>query len=104
MNSIRKLTDLKGKKVLVRTDFDVPVSEKGEIEEPFRIKKQKEMLDWLIARGARVVMAAHITSVKSFAELVPQLHMLLGIEFDFLKSVGDIAAWQNGSGSVALLE
>ncbi|HVZ11022.1 MAG TPA: phosphoglycerate kinase [Candidatus Paceibacterota bacterium] len=104
MKNVREFTDLKGKKVLLRADFDVPVSEKGEIQEPFRIKKQKEMLGWLTARGARVVMAAHIASVKSFAGLVPQLHMLLGAEFNFLKSIEEIPAWQNGSGSVALLE
>src|SRR3989344_1555000 len=104
MKTVRDIGNLKDKKVLLRVDFDVPVDEKGQIQEPFRVKKQKEMLDWLVERGARGVMVAHISSVPSFSELVPQLHMLLGREFDFIKSVADIAAWQSGSGQVALLD
>lgn len=104
MKIIREDTDLKDKKVLLRVDFDVPVSEKGEIEEPFRIKKQKEALDYLVERGAHVVMVAHISDVESFADLVPQLHILLGQEFDFIKSVADISTWLAGSGKIALLD
>ena len=104
MKTLREITDLKDKKVLLRVDFDVPVSEKGQIEEPFRIKKQKEMLDYLIEHGAKVVMVAHISATSSFADLVPQLHILIGVEFDFIKTVTDIPTWLMGSGRVALLD
>ena len=104
MKRISDITDLKDKKVLLRVDFDVPVSDKGEIEEPFRIKKQKETLDYLILHGAHVMMVAHISAVKSFADLVPQLHILLGYEFDFIKSMADISGWLAGSGKIALLD
>lgn len=104
MKNLRDTTDLKDKKVLLRVDFDVPVSEKGQIEESFRIKKQKENIDYLIGNGARVVMVAHISATISFSDLVPQLHILLGQEFDFIKSITDISAWLSGSGKIALLE
>ena len=42
MRTIQEAGDLKDKKILLRVDFDVPVSATGEIEESFRIKKQKE--------------------------------------------------------------
>ena len=32
MKTVRDLRDLKGKKVLLRVDFDVPVDDKGEIQ------------------------------------------------------------------------
>jgi|SRR3989344_1231364 len=104
MKTVRDIGNLKDKKVLLRVDFDVPVDEKGQIQEPFRVKKQKEMLDWLVERGARVVMIAHISAAPSFAELMPQLHILLGREIDFIKTVGDIGAHLQNSSNPALLD
>ena len=52
---------LKDKKILLRADFDIPVSDGGQIEESFRIKRQKETLDYLVGHGAKVVMVAHIS-------------------------------------------
>lgn len=78
--------DLNDKKVLLRVDFDVPI-EKGQITESFRIKKQKETLDYLVNQGAKVIMIAHLHDDNaSFSDLVPQLHMLLGYEFEFIKN------------------
>ncbi|MBI3273546.1 MAG: phosphoglycerate kinase, partial [Candidatus Colwellbacteria bacterium] len=96
MRNLRGITDLKDKKVLLRVDFDVPVSDKGQIEESFRIKKQKEALDYLVNQGAKIVMVAHISDQsvgQSFAALMPQLHMLLGYEVNFLKTVSEIGPY-----------
>ena len=43
MKTILDIPDLKDKKILLRVDFDVPVSDKGQIEDPFRIKKQNHI-------------------------------------------------------------
>ena len=106
MKNLRQ-ADLKDKKVLLRADFDVPVSDGGQIEEPFRIKKQKETLDYLVNQGAKVVMVAHISAEladKSFASLIPQLHLLLGYEINFLKTVPEISAYLNNYSGPALLD
>lgn len=95
MNNLRQV-DLKNKKVLLRVDFDVPVSSGGQIEESFRIKRQKETLDYLVSRGAKVVMVAHTSDQfvdQSFAALMPQLHILLGYEVNFLKTVPEIGPY-----------
>ncbi len=92
-----------GKKVLLRADFDVPVSD-GKISESFRIKKQKETLDHLVKNGAKVVIAAHISAADSFAGLMPQLHILLGHEINFLKRIEDISVYLNNYAGPALLE
>src|SRR3990167_7093430 len=89
VKTIGEITDLKNKKVLLRVDFDVPLrrgsGQAFEIEEPFRIKKQKAMIDWLVERGAKVVMVAHLhEDNSSFGELIPQLHLLLGKEVNFI--------------------
>lgn len=86
MKTIRDIPDLREKKVLMRADFDVPL-ENSKIQESFRIKKQKETLDYLVNHGAKVIMVAHLhENNASFSDLVPQLHMLLGYEFDFIKA------------------
>lgn len=107
MRNLKDAGDLKGKKILMRADFDIPVSDQGQIEEPFRIKKQKETLDYLIGQGAHVVMAAHISDEsigKSFASLMPQLHLLLGAEVNFIKSVSEIQDYLNHYAGPGLLD
>lgn len=107
MRTLREITDLKDKKVLLRVDFDVPVSDKGQIEEPFRIRKQKETLDYLVNHGAKIVMVAHISDQsvgQSFADLVSQLHLLIGYEVNFLKTVPEIGAYLDHYAGPALLD
>ncbi|MEX2090887.1 MAG: phosphoglycerate kinase [Candidatus Paceibacterota bacterium] len=107
MKTLREVGNLKDKKVLFRADFDVPVSDKGQIEESFRIKKQKETLDYLVGQGAKVVMVAHISDEsvgQSFSSLLPQLHILLGYEISFIKNVSEIGSYLENYAGPALLE
>lgn len=80
MRKLEQAGGVKGKKVFLRVDFDVPVAN-GSISEPFRIKRQKETLHYLLDQGAKIVMAAHISAVPSFEPLKPQLEQLLDIKF-----------------------
>jgi phosphoglycerate kinase len=78
MKTLEHAGDLEGKKVLMRADFDVPVSADGIIEEPFRIMQQKATLEYLRDHGAQVTLIAHISAVPSFMPLMPQLQEILG--------------------------
>lgn len=105
MRTLKEAGNLKGKKVLLRVDFDVPVSDKGEIEESFRIKKQKETLDYLVAQGAQVLMIAHLHKKEdSFSALIPQLHILLGHEIGFIKTTESISEYLEKYSGPGLLE
>lgn len=107
MKTVREISNPEGKKVLLRADFDIPVSDEGQIEESFRIKKQKETLDYLINHGAKVVMVAHTSDEsvgQSFASLIPQLHMLLGYEINFIKTVPEIGVYLKNYAGPALLD
>lgn len=104
MRTVLDISNLKDKKVLLRVDFDVPVSNKGEIEENFRIKKQKEMIDWLVERGAKVVMVSHISAIDSFSNMIPQMHIILGLEIGFIKSVEEIDNYFVNYSGVGLLD
>ncbi|MFM8002168.1 MAG: phosphoglycerate kinase, partial [Actinomycetota bacterium] len=59
---LEDLGDVRGKTVLVRTDFNVPMSgpeSNRVIADDFRIRSSLETLNWLTSRGAKVVCASH---------------------------------------------
>ena len=97
MKTIAELTDLKNKKVLMRADFDVPLlrssgASEGQavIAETFRIRRQKETVDYLLAAGARVVMVAHTSAVKSFTGIVGEIGTILGRDVKLLYDLSEI--------------
>jgi len=59
MNNLRN-TNVKGKKVLVRADFNAPLTEKGEVNDDFRIKKAIPTLEYLRANGAKIIIITHL--------------------------------------------
>lgn len=85
MNSLEKI-DLSNKKVLLRIDLDVPIKD-DQIVEAFRIEKQKPMIDYLISKGARVVMISHNSSIDSFGSIIPQIEKILGYQINFVEDL-----------------
>jgi len=51
--------DYKGKKVLVRCDFNVSFSDKGEILDDYRIKNTLPTIKYLMEKGAKVILISH---------------------------------------------
>ena len=63
LSSLKK-SELEGKKVLVRVDFNVPLNESGEITDDTRIKAAIPSIEYLINNSARVILAAHFGRPK----------------------------------------
>jgi phosphoglycerate kinase len=51
--------DLKDKRILLRTDYNVPL-ENGKITDDYRIKKSLPTIDYLIKQNCRIVVCSHL--------------------------------------------
>ncbi|MCH8028679.1 MAG: phosphoglycerate kinase [Candidatus Dadabacteria bacterium] len=103
-----------GKRVFVRVDFNVPILD-GQIREDYRIRRTIPTIDYLVERGARLIIATHLgrpmgrrVASLSVGPVANRLSELLGKSVKFLgKTIGEdvkrsVAELQNGE--VMLLE
>ncbi|MDY6784523.1 MAG: phosphoglycerate kinase [Cyanobacteriota bacterium] len=108
-------SDVSGKKVLVRVDFNVPLDDQGNITDDTRIRAALPTIQDLIKKGAKVILASHLGRPKgkpsdkfSLAPAAKRLSELLGQEVKMCGDcVGDeVASVANSlnNGQVAMLE
>ena len=107
--------DIKGKKVLVRVDFNVPLDDQGKVADDTRIKATLTTIRYLLEQGARVILISHLGRPKGkvveklrLDDVARRLGELLGRE---IKKVNDCigpeaakAAEELKEGEVLLLE
>jgi phosphoglycerate kinase len=67
MKSVIEAGDLKGKKVLVRVDWSVPMKD-GQILDDFQIKASLPTLEYLKQAGAEIIVATHLESLNDSIE------------------------------------
>ena len=63
MKTLKSL-QVRGKKVIVRVDFNVPMDQKGQISDDARIQKTLPTLRYLIDQGARTILISHLGRPK----------------------------------------
>lgn len=85
--------DLKGKRVLIRCDFNVPLDSNQNITDDTRIRAALPTLEYLITQGAKVVVMSHLGRPKgkaaaefSLAPVAVRLAELLGKQVEFADS------------------
>ena len=107
--------DLKGKKVLVRCDFNVPYNENREITDNRRIVAALPTIKYLLENNAKVILCSHLGRPKgevkpefSLDIVAAELSRLLGQEIKLAKDVvGESAkklTEEMNGGDIVLLE
>ncbi|WP_338084641.1 phosphoglycerate kinase [Caldicoprobacter algeriensis] len=86
--------DVRGKRVLVRVDFNVPLDENGNITDDTRIRAALPTIQYLIKNNAKVILMSHLGRPKgefdpkySLAPVAKHLSKLLGQEVIMAKDV-----------------
>ncbi|MDO8530385.1 MAG: phosphoglycerate kinase [bacterium] len=86
MNSIRDF-NVEGKRILVRCDFNVPLDERGDILDDFKIKESLPTLRYLLEHKAKIVLMSHLGNPEG--KIVP--HLKLDKVRDRIESLLDVA-------------
>jgi len=112
--SVRDL-DLKGKRIFMRVDFNVPLNDAGEITDDTRIQASLPTIQYIVERGGRLILASHLGRPKgkanpkmSLKPAATRLAQLLGkpVAFaaDCIGPQAEAAAAALKDGDVLLLE
>ncbi|MDO8601275.1 MAG: phosphoglycerate kinase [bacterium] len=106
--------NFENKRVLVRCDFQVPLSEKGEILDDFKIRASISTIKYLVEKKAKVILMSHWKPMEgegkaeSLILILPKIEELLKRKISFLtdcvgeKTKREIEKMQ--SGEIVLLE
>lgn len=67
--TIKDLGNIKGKRIFVRADLNVPQDETGKITDDNRIRESLATLKYLLENGARVILCSHLGRPKGKEEI-----------------------------------
>lgn len=93
LNDIVKIqdVDLKGKTVLMRVDYNVPLKD-GKVDNPKRITATEKTVKYLLGQGCKLVLIAHLGRPKgkvapefSLAPVAPEIEKIMGTKVHFGK-------------------
>jgi phosphoglycerate kinase len=113
--TVSDIKDLKGKRVLTRVDFNVPLDDQQKITDDTRIRAALSTIRFLSEHGAKVILVSHLGRPKAgpddklrLAPVAARLAELMGKGVGYLKDcigpVVEAAVKQMKEGDIILLE
>jgi phosphoglycerate kinase len=114
--TIKRLSDIdvRGKRVFIRADLNVPQDDAGAITDDTRIRASVPAIRDALARGAAVMVTSHLgrpaegewSAADSLAPVAARLSALLGVDVPLIRDWVDGGAWHAAlaPGQVVLLE
>ena len=111
--SIKDLGEIRGKRALVRVDVNVPLDENKNVTDDTRIQAIVPTVNELKAKGAKVILMAHLGRPKgeknpefTLAPVAKYMSKVFGEEIVFIPSVEEAAEYvaKLEDGQIALLE
>jgi phosphoglycerate kinase len=96
---IDSIPSLKGKRVLVREDFNVPLKN-GKIESDYKLEKSLKTLKFLCKKGAKIIIVSHLGRPVGFDRnlslkiIAPHLEKLSGKKIQFEAITASEKGWQ----------
>jgi phosphoglycerate kinase len=98
MKHIRDIENISGKRVFLRLDLNVPVTD-GIVSDDFRIKNSFETIDFLLEKGAHLVIGSHFEgeggSLKPVYEYLQKRYTDLVFVYDFFPGTPDDLSLKN---------
>jgi len=114
--TFKRLSDVevRGKRVFIRADLNVPQDDSGAITDDTRIRASVPAIRDALARGAAVMVTSHLgrpaegqwSAGDSLAPIAERLRQLLGVDVPLIRDWVDGGAWWDAltPGQVVLLE
>lgn len=107
LRSIEKVKNLKGKRVLLRLDLNVPIAN-GEVVDDFRIRKALPTVKFLKKAGAKVIILSHTGRGKEDSLLPISQYMAKTLKHSFVADFQSeegkkVLEWMK-NGEIAMLE
>ena len=88
--------DFKGKKAIVRVDFNVPLDDNGNITDDTRIRGALPTLKKILSDGGALIIMSHMGKPKgkvnpklSLKQIVPTVEKYLGVPVEFAADAAD---------------
>ena len=87
---LKNAGNLAGKRVLLRLDLNLPIAD-GRVLDDFRLKRSLPTLEFLRARGAKIIILAHTDSAETDSLALVAEHLAKFVPLEFVPSLADLS-------------